>query len=125
MAIQWRNRRTPMTAIGELTVRVPWYVAQEFVAYAKRTAGGSLKQNRGRRVPVDTGLSRRRLALAGRLNRGSERPPSRILISGTHYMPYWDRRGRGVMNRVYRRFARSADFQRAHDRAAREIERPL
>lgn len=125
MAIKWRNNRTPNTAMAEFIARAPYEVAQGFVQVVKETAGGSLRMNGGRRWPVDTGYSRRRFRVAGRLNRGDERPPSRIFISAAHYAPYVDRRGGGVLNRIWRRYARTSEFQRAHERVAREVDQPL
>lgn len=124
MTIKWVNRRTPNTAMAEFIARAPYEVAQGFVQVVKETAGGSLRQNQGRRWPVDTGYSRRRFRVAGRLNRGAERPPSRIFISGANYAPYVDRRGGGVLNRIWRRYARTNEFRRAHERTARAVDRP-
>lgn len=104
--IEWKRRTPPTRAVAEFTTRVPEEAVVDFIAYAKRHAGGSLRQNRGQNVPVDTGASRDRLARSGRLNRGAERPPSRILIQSTHYAPFWDRLGGGVMNRIWRRWNR-------------------
>ena len=102
--IVWRRRTPPTRAVAEFTAKVPEEAVKDFLAYVKRTAGGSVRSNRGQRWPVLTGYSRDRFALSGRLGRGRERPPSRILIQSADYAPFPDARGGGIINRLWRRW---------------------
>ena len=104
--IEWKRRRPPTRAVAEFTAAVPQEAVKEYLQFVKRTAGGSIRTNRGKRWPVLTGYSRDRFALSGRLNRGAERPPKRILISGAHYAPFPDTRGGGILNRLWREWNR-------------------
>ena len=120
--IVWKRRRPPTRAVAEFTAAVPQEAVKDYLQFVKRTAGGSIRTNRGRRWPVDTGYSRDRFALSGRLNRGAERPPTRILISAAHYAPFPDARGGGILGRLWREWNRK-NGKKVVVKVARELRR--
>ena len=112
--IKWVNNRSPDVAVAEFLAVVPEITVRNYLRYLKATAAGSVRQNGGNRWPVDSGFSRDRFAMGGRLNRGEQRPPERILILGARYARYPNRLVRpDIMTRVWRSFDVQPSFDQA------------
>ena len=123
--IVWRQGRTPNYAIADYYTQVPYEVADAFRKFVQRTAGGSLRQNSGRRWPVRTGYSRDRFLVRKYGRRRT--PPTHIIIHGASYAPFVDRRGPfpsgSILAYLFYQFARSAGKRQAERRVARSVQR--